>query len=199
MPGEEKTTMDTPAVRELTGTNPRTRLIDVRTPGEFTTEHIPGSHNVPLDLLREHSSELAAAHEDPVVLVCASGNRAEQARELLESAGLTQARVLRGGLGGWQGHGAPVEHGSGTWSMERQVRLVAGSLVLLGVVGSAVFRPLKWLAGFVGAGLTFAAVSNTCAMARLLELLPHNRTPRNEAPELLGTLTDRHPPRSSGS
>ncbi|NHD18132.1 MULTISPECIES: rhodanese-like domain-containing protein [unclassified Actinopolyspora] len=191
--------MDTPAVRELIGTNPRTRLIDVRTPGEFTTEHAPGSHNVPLDLLRERSSELVSAHEDPVVLVCASGNRAEQARELLESAGFTQAQVLRGGLGNWQEHGAPVEHGSGTWSLERQVRLVAGSLVLLGVAGSVLFRPLKWLAGFVGAGLTFAAVSNTCAMARLLELLPHNRAPRNQASELLAALTDRHPPASSGS
>ncbi|WP_017973259.1 rhodanese-like domain-containing protein [Actinopolyspora halophila] len=190
--------MDTPEVRELTGANPRTRLIDVRTPGEFTAEHIPGSHNVPLDLLRERSSELTPAHEDPVVLVCASGNRAEQARELLESAGTDRAGVLRDGLSGWREHGAPVEHGSGTWSMERQVRLAAGSLVLLGVVGSVFLRPLKWLAGFVGAGLTFAAVSNTCAMARLLELLPHNRGPQHKASELLGVLTDRHPPTEPG-
>ncbi|WP_092527531.1 rhodanese-like domain-containing protein [Actinopolyspora saharensis] len=196
--------MDTSATRELAGANPRTRLVDVRTPGEFAAERIPGSHNVPLELLREHSSELASAHEDPVVLVCASGTRAEQARELLESAGITQARVLRGGLAGWRKDGGAiasgsVERGSGTWSMERQVRLVAGSLVLLGVVGSVFHRPLKWLAGFVGAGLTFAAVSDTCAMARLLELLPHNRAPRNQTSELLAALTDRHPPAGSGS
>lgn len=181
--------MDAPQVRSLLTNNPRTRLIDVRTPGEFAAVHIPGSANVPLDLLREHRDELEAVHDDPVVLVCASGARAEQARSVLASAGLQQLSVLDGGITGWQHHDAPVDRGSGTWGMERQVRLVAGLLVLSGVTASIAHERLKWVAGFVGGGLTFAAITNTCAMSRLLGLLPHNRTPKADASTMLTALT----------
>nr|WP_242688340.1 rhodanese-like domain-containing protein [Actinopolyspora sp. BKK1] len=187
-------TMETPQVRNLLETNPRTRLIDVRTPGEFAAAHIPGSSNVPLDLLREHRSELTASHEDPVVLVCASGARAEQARSVLETAGLDQLSVLSGGVTGWQQHDAPMNHGSGTWGMERQVRLTAGLLVLAGVLASIAYEPLKWIAGFVGGGLTFAAISNTCAMSRVLGLLPHNRTRKGDARRMLPALTGEQAP-----
>ncbi|WP_263253750.1 YgaP family membrane protein [Saccharopolyspora rosea] len=84
--------------------------------------------------------------------------------------------MLRGGITGWEDGGGELDRGRGTWAMERQVRLVAGLLVLTGVVGSTAYGPLKWIAGFVGAGLTFAALTDTCAMSRLLGLLPHNRT-----------------------
>lgn len=182
--------MDPPRVRNLLENNPRTRLIDVRTPGEFAAAHIPGSHNVPLDLLREHRDEIRANHADHIVLVCASGARAEQARTVLESVAPGQLSVLQGGVTGWQHHDGPMRHGSGTWAMERQVRLVAGMLVLTGVVGSTAYKPLKWLAGFVGGGLTFAAITNTCAMARVLGLLPHNRTPKADAETALKALTE---------
>ncbi|RCW44461.1 rhodanese-related sulfurtransferase [Halopolyspora algeriensis] len=185
--------MDTPQVRNLLENNPRTRLIDVRGPGEFAAAHIPGSYNVPLDLLREHRSELTADHEDPIVLVCASGGRAEQARTVLERSGLDHLSVLDGGMTGWQQHDAPVNRGSGIWGMERQVRLTAGLLVLTGVVASTAYEPLKWLAGFVGGGLTFAAITNTCAMSRVLGLLPHNRTPKADAGTMLEALTGRRP------
>ncbi|GAB3673870.1 hypothetical protein GCM10027597_10080 [Saccharopolyspora tripterygii] len=146
-------------------------------------------------LLREHREELTAQHGDPGVLVCASGGRAEQARTLLESAGLDRLSVLRGGITGWEQQGGELNHGRGTWAMERQVRLVAGLLVLTGVVASTAYEPLKWVAGFVGAGLTFAAVSNTCAMSRVLGLLPHNRTPRTDGRALLEALTGGGGPR----
>ncbi|MBQ0924958.1 rhodanese-like domain-containing protein [Saccharopolyspora endophytica] len=182
-------TVDTAQVRALREANPQIRLIDVRAPGEFASSHIPGSYNVPLDLLREHRDELTAQHGDPVVLVCASGGRAEQARTLLENAGLDRLSVLRGGITGWQQQGGELNQGRGTWAMERQVRLVAGLLVFTGVVASTAYDPLKWVAGFVGAGLTFAAVSNTCAMSRVLGLLPHNRTSRTDGRALLDALT----------
>nr|WP_221219260.1 rhodanese-like domain-containing protein [Prauserella isguenensis] len=185
-------TVDTTQVRELRKVDPQVRLIDVRAPGEFASSHIPGSYNVPLDLLREHREELTARHGDPVVLVCASGGRAEQARGLLENAGLERLSVLRGGITGWQQQGGELNRGRGTWAMERQVRLVAGLLVLTGVVASIAYEPLKWIAGFVGAGLTFAAVSNTCAMSRVLGLLPHNRTDRTEDRALIEALTGRN-------
>lgn len=181
--------VDPAQVRELREADPQIRLIDVRTSGEFTSAHIPGSYNVPLDLLREHQQELTAQHGDPVVLVCASGARAEQARTLLETAGLDRLSVLRGGITGWETEGGEVKRGRGTWAMERQVRLVAGLLVLIGVVASTAYEPLKWIAGFVGAGLTFAAVTNTCAMSRVLGLLPHNRTSTPDGRVLLDALT----------
>ena len=189
MPKTLPTTVEAAQVRESREADPRVRLIDVRTPGEFASSHIPGSYNVPLDLLREHREELTAQHGDPVVLVCASGARAEQARALLESAGLDRLSVLRGGITGWEQDGGDLDRGRGTWAMERQVRLVAGLLVLTGVVASTAFAPLKWIAGFVGAGLTFAAVTNTCAMSRVLGLLPHNRSSTADSRTLLEALT----------
>jgi len=195
MPQAMPKTVDTAQVRELRDADPQIRLIDVRAPGEFASSHIPGSYNVPLDLLREHREELTAQHGDPVVLVCASGGRAEQARTLLENAGLDRLSVLRGGITGWQQQGGEINQGRGTWAMERQVRLVAGVLVLTGVVASTAYEPLKWVAGFVGAGLTFAAVSNTCAMSRVLGLLPHNRTPSTDGRALLEALTGEDGPR----
>jgi rhodanese-related sulfurtransferase len=180
--------LDTAAVRSLMAAHPGTRLIDVRTPGEFAASHIPGSYNVPLDLLREHRDELRAEHDDPVVLVCASGARAEQARSVLDRTGLERLEVLRGGVTDWQRDGGPLHEGAGVWAMERQVRLAAGSLVLGGVLGSLRYRPAVVLAGVIGAGLTFSAVTNTCAMARLLALLPHNRRGAPDPADALAAL-----------
>lgn len=181
-------TVDTARARELVE-DPRTRVVDVRTPGEFDAVHIPGSHNVPLDLLRAHDGALTPEHDDPVVLVCGTGVRADQARNVLESAGFGRLSVLRGGVAAWERDGAPLEHGRGVWSMERQVRLAAGGLVVTGVLGSLTYRPMKWLSGFVGAGLVFAAVTDTCGMAKLLGLLPHNRTREQDADALLAAVT----------
>lgn len=151
------------------------RLVDVRSPGEFAAVRVPGSVNVPLDLLRERRGRWTAAHVDTVVLLCASGTRAAHARQELADAGLARVEVLGGGVTAWEQAGHDVHRSAGAWSMERQVRLTAGSLVLAGVVGSLRYRPAVALAGAIGAGLTFSAVTDTCGMARVLALLPHNR------------------------
>ena len=151
------------------------RVLDVRTPAEFETAHIPGSYNVPLDNLREHRAELRAHLDEDVVLVCRTGGRAEQAEKALAEVGLPGLRVLEGGMVAWESNGAPVNRGKQTWELERQVRLVAGSIVLSSVLGSIVIPELKWVAGGIGAGLTFAALSNTCAMGMLLAKMPWNR------------------------
>lgn len=151
------------------------RVLDVRTPAEFETAHIPGSYNVPLDNLREHRAELRAHLDEDVVLVCRTGGRAEQAEKALAEVGLPGLRVLEGGMVAWESNGAPVNRGKQTWELERQVRLVAGSIVLSSVLGSIVVPELKWVAGGIGAGLTFAALSNTCAMGMLLAKMPWNR------------------------
>lgn len=197
MPVSLPTTVDPAYARELLDNHPRARLIDVRTPGEFAAAHIPGSANVPLDLLRTHHRELSVAHDDPIVLVCASGARAEQARSILEATrrptSKQQAGVLHGGATAWEQAGGALYRGRGSWGMERQVRLTAGLLALAGVGLSTVYEPLKWIAGGIGAGLTVAALTNTCAMSRLLEHLPHNRTDRTHAAITLTALTEEHP------
>jgi rhodanese-related sulfurtransferase len=152
------------------------RILDVRTPAEFESAHIPGSYNVPLDLLREHRDELARHIDEDVVLVCRSGGRATQAEQALGQVGLPGLRVLEGGMVGWEKADGPVNRGRQTWDLERQVRLVAGSIVVAGVTGSTVKPGLKWVAGAIGTGLTVAALTNTCAMGAALAKMPWNRT-----------------------
>ncbi len=165
------------ALRELADTVAAPRLLDVRTPAEFETGHIPGAYNVPLDTLREHSRDLRRQLDEDVVLVCRSGARAGQAGRALADVGLPQVRVLEGGMFGWERAGGEVRRGRQRWDIERQVRLVAGSLVLLGVLASLIVPWALLLAGLVGAGLTVAALTNSCLMGSLLARLPYNRGP----------------------
>ncbi|MEX2504887.1 MAG: rhodanese-like domain-containing protein [Egicoccus sp.] len=151
------------------------RVLDVRSPAEFETVHIPDSYNVPLDTLREHSEELSQHLDDHVVLVCRSGTRAQQAERAFAEVGLSNLHVLEGGIGGWQADGADVVRGQARWDLERQVRLVAGGIVLVAGLGSLAVPRLKWLATGVGAGLVTAAVTDTCTMGMALSKLPYNR------------------------
>jgi rhodanese-related sulfurtransferase len=169
--------------------DPAVHVIDVRTPGEFETGHIEGSYNVPLDLLGEHVSDLAAL-DHSVVLVCQSGARATKALEQLVAAGKSNLRLLQGGMTAWTASGGQVARTNATrWAMDRQVRLVAGSLVLASVVASVWFPPARFVAGFVGAGLTFSAVTNTCGMAMALAKLPYNRGASCDMGAVLNQLT----------
>jgi rhodanese-related sulfurtransferase len=173
-PSATNSTVDANELRQIRQLDPEVRIIDVRTPGEYETAHIQGSYNVPLDQLPEHAAELAAL-DHPVVLVCQSGARATKAMDQLARAGKGNMRLLTGGIGAWQAAGCDVVRQSERWSLERQVRLVAGSIVLLSIIVSIWVPAARFVAGFVGAGLTFAAVTNTCAMAMVLTKLPYNR------------------------
>ena len=169
------TAIGTADLKRLRLEDPELRIIDVRTGGEFETAHIPGSYNVPLDVLGEHVGQLAAMH-DTVVLVCQSGARATQAQTKLDTAGKSGLFVLDGGMNAWEAAAGDVARGEITrWAMDRQVRLVAGSLALAGVLASVVAPKAKWLSAGVAGGLVFSAVSNTCAMANVLSRLPYNR------------------------
>jgi rhodanese-related sulfurtransferase len=166
------------------------KIIDVRTPAEFESVHIPGSYNVPLDLLPEHREELNDALRSPVVLVCRSGTRAEKAAEQLRDANLTNLHIMDGGLTAWQAAGQPVNRGQQRWSLERQVRGVAGALVLTGVLGGLLIAPpITAIAVVVGAGLTFSAVTDSCGMAMLLSRLPYNRGATCDMREVVSRLT----------
>ncbi|MEJ5867658.1 rhodanese-like domain-containing protein [Pseudokineococcus sp. 5B2Z-1] len=164
-------------------------VVDVRSPGEHAGTRVTGSTNIPVDLLEAHSERTAAALAAtgaPVLLVCQSGARSARALERLQAVGLDDVHALDGGVPAYAAAGGPVETGStGTsggdrprWAMDRQVRLAAGSLVLASVLASLTAPRARFLAGAVGAGLTWSAVSDTCAMARALGALPHNRDPQ---------------------
>lgn len=182
--------LDVAALRRQVESGVGPRLIDVRTPGEFETAHIPGSYNVPLDLLREHRAELRGHLDEQVVLVCRTGRRAVEAERALADAGLPNLRLLEGGITAWQAAGGPVRHGTPRWDLERQVRLVAGAIVVVAVVAGLWLTPLTWLAGLVGAGLVVAALTNTCLLGAMLAKLPYNRGPRTTFGAVVTALSE---------
>ncbi|MEU1708685.1 rhodanese-like domain-containing protein [Streptomyces sp. NPDC005706] len=166
-------------------------VIDVRTPGEYAGGHIPGAFNIPLDQLGRALPEIrGAAERGEVLVVCASGARSENACRTLAESGVHTA-TLAGGTGAWAARGNDLDRPEGgtraTWGMERQVRLTAGSVVLLGLaLGEFVHPAFRLLSAGIAGGLVFSAVTNTCGMAAMLAKLPHNR-PRQA--DLEATLT----------
>ena len=166
------------------------RILDVRTTGEFETVHIAGAYNVPLDLLREHRDEIIKHLDEDVVLVCRSGQRDARAEETLRRAGLDNVHILEGGITAWEAKGFAVNRGAQRWDLERQVRLVAGSIVLTSILGSIASPKLKWVAAAIGGGLTFASITNTCAMGTALSKLPYNRGATCDAQTIVAQLVN---------
>lgn len=154
-------------------------MIDVRTPMEFYEVHAVGALLAPLDTLNPElimNSRGARAHE-PLYVICRSGSRSAQACKAFEKAGFSNVINIEGGTLKWVAAGLPVNRGTKkAMSLERQVRICAGLLVLAGTIG-AVFSP--WfliIPGFIGAGLTFAGLSNTCGMGMVLARMPWNKS-----------------------
>lgn len=181
-------TIDSQDLSDRLGSAVPPRVLDVRTPGEFETAHIAGAYNVPLDLLREHRDEIVSHLDEQVVLVCRSGQRAAQAEETLRVAGLANVHILDGGITAWEAEGFAVKRGTQRWDLERQVRLAAGSIVLAAILGSIVSPKLKWVAAAMGGGLTFASLTNTCAMGMALSKLPYNRGATCDAETVVSQL-----------
>ena len=151
-------------------------LIDVRTPAEHGEVHIPDSRLMPLDRLDADAVKAASANSGQCVLVCRSGKRAEQADQKLTAAGCQNLAILEGGVTAWESAGLPVNRGRKAVSLERQVRITAGLLVLTGVIlGTWVHPGFYGLSAFVGAGLTFAGITDWCGMAMLLAKMPWNQ------------------------
>jgi rhodanese-related sulfurtransferase len=169
--------MKTVNAREVSG-NPGALLLDVRTAGEFAAEHIDGAILLPLHDLGKESAEAALAGRKDCVVICQGGRRAETAAQKLEGWGFSPV-VLAGGVNAWKTAGLPLERGRGVISLERQVRIAAGLLVLTGVLCGWLVNPAWFgLAAFVGAGLVFAGVTDFCGMGMLLARMPWNRSPR---------------------
>lgn len=175
-------TIEPRRLHDLVQQGQRVELIDVRTPVEFREVHIPFTRNVPLDRLDPQVVRSGdAAASGPLYVVCRSGSRAAKACEQLTAAGVDVVNVV-GGTQAWEQAGLPVHRGRKMISLERQVRIAAGSLVLVSVaVGGLVHPALYGLAAFVGAGLVFAGITDTCGMGMLLARMPWNQV-RDAAP-----------------
>ena len=152
------------------------RLIDIRD-AEYAREHIPGAELVPLATLT-NGAALHASPEETIIFHCQAGSRTQNnAARLAQAAAPAQVKLLAGGIQAWKAAGLPVkEDKSQPLPLMRQVQIVAGALILLGVaLGYAFSSGFFLLSAFVGAGLTFAGITGFCGMARLLALMPWNR------------------------
>jgi rhodanese-related sulfurtransferase len=168
---------------ELSKSGQEVDLIDVRTPVEFREFHIQGARNVPLDQL-----DVAAvvrvrrtSANEPLYVICRSGGRGKKACEKFIAAGYTNVLNIEGGTVACIDAGLPVIRGKKVMSLERQVRIAAGFIVTLGVVSGWLIHPaFLVLAAFVGAGLIFSGVTDTCGMGMLLAWMPWNRATTTE-------------------
>jgi rhodanese-related sulfurtransferase len=152
-------------------------ILDVRTPAEFARIHAAGARLMPLDELDPAAAAAGRQGADePIYVICQSGARAAKACQRFADAGVAQVYCVEGGTAAWEKMGLPVERGGGVISLERQVRIAAGSLVLLGAILAWTLHPaFVAVPAFVGAGLMFAGITDTCGMAMLLGKMPWNR------------------------
>jgi rhodanese-related sulfurtransferase len=165
-------------LNELLNEGTHVELLDVRTPVEYREVHVDFARNVPLDQLDPTAVIQArnGSQDEPLYVVCRTGSRGEKACEKFRQAGFTNVINVDGGTLACEQAGLPLVRGKKTISLERQVRIAAGSLVLLGAVLSWLVHPaFIGLSAFVGAGLIFAGITDTCGMGMMLARMPWNR------------------------
>ena len=149
-------------------------LIDVRTPAEYGSVHADGAVNHPLESME--LEKIPYAKEDEIHLICQSGGRSVKVSHKLEAAGFTNVVNVEGGTSAWHEAGLPVVEGKKVISLERQVRIVAGSLVVIGAVVGQFVHPVGFgLSALIGAGLVYAGVTDTCGMGMMIAKMPWNR------------------------
>jgi rhodanese-related sulfurtransferase len=166
--------------KQWTAKGQRAQLIDVRSATEFAAGHVPGAINIPLEQIELRTADLDPAAS--IVLICQGGTRARCAQTLLADSNAGPV-ILEGGTDAWVRTGNPVVRSTAArWALERQVRLAAGLLVVVGTVLSLVFSRL-WLIvpAFIGCGLAFAGMSGLCPMGEVLARFPWNRTRRSSS------------------
>ena len=149
-------------LHELKNANSNITLIDVRTPVEFRSVHVGFAENLPLDEIDKDSASKVAENKDEVYLICKSGARSAKAYEKFASYGYQNIISVDGGTEAWSDSNYPVIEGKKSISIERQVRIAAGGLVVVGIALSfAVHISFIGISAFVGAGLMFAGITDT--------------------------------------
>lgn len=152
-------------------------LVDVRTPSEFAEVHAVGAINIPLADVKKFARDFEdIAERKTIHLMCRTERRAKMAKEALAQLNITATAIVPGGITRWVEEGKDVERGTKGISIERQVRICAGALVVTGAALGYFLNPaFIALSAFVGAGLVFAGITDTCGMAMMLGQLPFNR------------------------
>ena len=160
---------------ELLNQNPSTSLIDVRTPAEFGSVRAKGAVNHAMESL--DFNDFPFSRDQELFLICQSGGRSMKVCQKLEDAGFEKVTNVEGGTSAWQSAGLPVVEGKRRMSLERQVRIAAGSLVVIGAAIGQFVHPAGFgLSAFIGAGLVFAGVTDTCGMGMMIAKMPWNRS-----------------------
>ncbi len=165
------------ALAAFLGSGNSHELLDVRTPPEYSSAHVPGARLIPLDQLRVDA--FLARHEPgtPIYVLCQGGARASKAIEQLERAGCDDCALVEGGTQAWIDAGLPIHRGvRSVLPLMRQVQIVVGALSAAGAVLALAVNP--WFAVLpliIGCGLLFAGITGTCGMALLLTRMPWNR------------------------
>ena len=168
-------------IEELRNQGQAVDLIDVRTPAEYRAGHASGAKLVPLDELGPKSlagqlTNPRAGYDEPLYLTCQSGYRAQQAAERLSTAGYHNLALVEGGTQAWEKAGLPMQRCGNAISLERQVQITIGLLLILKVVFGFTVHELFFAAtAFIGAGLIVAGTTRWCGMAHLIARLPWNR------------------------
>lgn len=149
-------------------------LIDVRTPAEFGAVHAEKAVNHPMESF--DLEQVPFCKDDEIHVICQSGWRSMKVCQKLEGAGFTKIVNVTGGTSAWQSVGLPVVEGKKVISLERQVRIAAGSLVVIGAAVGQLVHPVGYgLSAFIGVGLVFAGVTDTCGMGMMIAKMPWNR------------------------
>lgn len=164
---------------QLAGKSPA--LVDIRTAAEYRAGHIPGAELIPGDLspatIEDRLSRPAPGRDETLYITCHAGQRATRAAETLRQSGLTNIALVEGGTQGWEQAGLPLQRCGSAISLERQVQIAIGSLLILKVMlGYGVHELFFAVAAFIGAGLIFTGVSRWCGMSELIARLPWNRS-----------------------
>ena len=173
------TTISPQQLAELCKSGKKIDLIDVRTPVEFREVHVEDRPQRPAGSTRSGGGDAGSqrlGQDEPLYVICRSGSRGQQACEKFLGAGFSNVVNIEGGTMACVEAGLPVVRGKKAISLERQVRIAAGSLVLLGaVLGWFVHPAFIGLSAFVGAGLVFAGITDTCGMGMILARMPWNQ------------------------
>ena len=150
-------------------------LIDVRTPVEFREVRAVTARNLPLDQLDPHEV-MRDRNGEPLYVICKGGTRGGKAQQKFVEAGYDNVINVEGGTEAWVAAGLPVVRGKKAMSLERQVRIAAGFIALVGALFGIFVHPYYvGISAFVGAGLMFAGITDSCAMGMLIAKMPWNQ------------------------
>jgi rhodanese-related sulfurtransferase len=147
-------------------------VVDVREAMEYAGDHLPGAMLAPLSSLDPQA--LPRESDRKLVLYCASGIRSARAASTILAARGGEVWSLKGGITAWKQAGHDTGGGGGL-SLQRQVFIVIGLMVIVGLALGVWVEPwLLLLSAFAGLGLVGAGLTGVCPLAMLVARMPWN-------------------------